>query len=215
MTVSLPVLAKSATPLILAGLVLSYCCSLSVTGAEPDAPPALSRAIVLTLDGLFMRPPVHEPVANGRDTILAVSVVAADGSTSFLSAEDFKRLGLAVKELLPQTITLANQVLEKAEVVEHRDKRGVITHTELRSENSLLASAVLSPKFLAQFRTTIGAKLKVIIPSRTKIFVFPPATVPPIEEEVRAEFRTALQPVSLEILELDRSGITVAGTLRP
>lgn len=182
---------------------------------QPDERGVWQRALALTIDAAFMRPPVSEPLAGAKDTVLSVSVVEASGAAKWLDAEDLKRIGGGLDQFLPATAALAGKMLEKTPPRFERDRDGVIRYGVIEGESPFVASVVLAPGFLALFRDTIGPSLEVVIPSRNKVFVFPPGEAPEHEEMLWREFRSALEPVSLEVFEITRSGIRAAGTLRP
>lgn len=180
-----------------------------------DGRGVLKKAIVLTLDAAFMRPPVAEPLAGARDTVVSVSVAEAPGAVRWLDAEDFKRFGGGLDQFLPATAALAAKLLDQTPPRYERDPDGVISFGVLESDSPLLASVIFAPGFPAVFRDTIGPLLEIVIPSRRKVFVFPPGDAQAHEQTLWREFRSAEEPVSLEVFEVSRRGIRVTGTLRP
>lgn len=180
-----------------------------------DGRGVLQKAIVLTLDAAFMRPPVAEPLAGARDTVVSVSVAEAPGAVRWLDAEDFTRFGGGLDQFLPATAALAAKLLDQTPPRYERDADGVIAFGVLESGSPLLASVIFAPGFPAVFRDTIGPVLEIVIPSRRKIFVFPPGDARAHEERIWREFRSAEDPVSLEVFEVSRRGLRVIGTLRP
>ncbi len=187
----------------------------SVSMVAKDERGVWQRAVALTLDARFMRPPISEPFANARDTVLSVSVVEPSGETKWLAAEDFERFGGTLEQLLPATVALTTKLLEKHPPRFERDRDGVIRYGVIEGQSSFIASVLLAPGFLALFRDTIGPVLEVVIPSRNKIFVFPSGEASEHEEMLWREFRGAFEPVSLEVFEVSKSGTRAIATFRP
>ncbi len=172
-------------------------------------------AVVLLVDGLFMRPPVFELLANAEQTILSPAILAPDGQSRYLDEDGFKTLGLSFEEMLPQTVTLANQLLKQITPVFERDQDQVIAFALLESKSPFVSSLLLSKELLSTFRQTLGGRIHAVVPSRNKLFLFPPGEALLHEERLRREFRSALYPVSLEVFEISRRGLMAVGTLRP
>ncbi|MFQ3577726.1 MAG: hypothetical protein SNJ52_01785 [Verrucomicrobiia bacterium] len=195
-----------------------FCLTCHDTGWARDekAEPTRERvAMVLLVDALFMRPPVYELLANAEQTIITPAVLTPDGQCVYVDEAGFKALGLTFEEMLPQTVALANQLLKEISPVFERDENQVISFALLESGSPFASSLLLSNQLLSTFRQTLGGRIHVVVPSRSKLFLFPPGEAPLHEERLRLEYRTALYPVSLEVFEISRRGLTAVGTLRP
>jgi hypothetical protein len=94
-----------------------------------------------------------------------------------------------------------------------RDRKQVIQYAELRSEQPIVASAVLAPKFLALFKDTLGEKVLLVVPNRFTAYVFP-ALASNYQEYwpmVFEAYRATAWPVSVEVFEVSAEGLRTAG----
>ena len=94
-----------------------------------------------------------------------------------------------------------------------RNKRQVIEYAMIRSPHPIVASAILSPKFLDLFESTLGPKVIVAIPNRFVAYVFPAlaSNYRDYAPLIYSEYRETAAPVSVEAFEFSKDGIRAIG----
>lgn len=159
-----------------------------------------------------MHAPVAVPLSGGQRTELALGLLGKDGLESFSKAA-FDALGQSREQVLAVARENAATDLAGISVRYERDRNKVIQYAELTSQKPIVASAVVSPKLLALFKDTLGDEVLLVVPSRFAAYVFPKLAsryreyYPLIFEAYRA----TAWPVSVEVFELDESGVHAIG----
>lgn len=116
-------------------------------------------------------------------------------------------------ELDAATLKMAAEWLRslKPELVRGKDR--VLHYAVLRSESVPVAATVLAREFWVKFEPMFGAKMRVVIPNRQTVFIFPDLardlrTFGPVVLEA---WRSRWPKVSLEVLEVDGKGLRAVG----
>ena len=77
-----------------------------------------------------------------------------------------------------------------------------------------MAATVLAPEFWKQFEETFGPKMRVVIPNRQTVFVFPDleSDLDQYSRMVIEAWRSRWPKVSLEVFELSEKGLSAMGS---
>jgi hypothetical protein len=160
------------------------------------------------LEPKSMRAPVSLPIKRATRTELAFGKLTSEGLEAFPKGTPPATIGLFD---LAATNAAADLASLKPRYV--RDRQKVIQYAELRSDQPIVASAVLAPKFLSLFRSTLGDTVLVVVPSRYVAYVFPQLATHyqdyyPLVFEA---YRETAYPVSVEVFEFSKDGIRAMG----
>jgi len=179
-------------------------------GAEEAA----AKRAGLIFEGSFEGPEVAR-LPEGAKLTLLVPFYEWDYGVRPFTREKWDSEGLTWDRIVQVGTQVADAVVESMEIELVRDDREVIELAVVRSEDPFLTSAILSPKFPARFRETLGERLQVVLIDRYALYVFPavggaladfgPALVDKFDE-------TAF-PVSLEVFLVEESGVRVVGEI--
>jgi hypothetical protein len=178
---------------------------ISLGSMSADESPAVARA---WLEAKAMHTPIALPIDGAQRTEIAFGTLGEDGLEPFAkgAVEANGELFVAAREAAAADLaTLAPRYV--------RDRRKVIQYAELSSMRPIVASAVLAPKFLAQFHNTLGDSVLVVVPSRYTAFVFPQLASRYQEYYplVFEAYRATAYPVSVELFEFSVRGIRAMG----
>jgi len=183
-------------------------CLVNVSLAEPIP----DGGWHLLLEPKFMQREVVFQIRNAQRTVLAPA--KRDGNDYlFPTREQFAALELDWSKVSKLAASEADADLASLRPHYVRDKKKVIRYAELRSDRPIVASAVLSVKFPALFKETLGDRLLVAVPNRFTAFVFAPLAsdyqqyAPMIYEAYRA----TPYPVSVELFEFSADGLKTVG----
>jgi hypothetical protein len=181
---------------------------VTATAAEPSGDPRWH----LLLEPKFMRREVVFEIPHAQRTVLAPAQRSGN-EYLFPARQQFAALNLDWSKVRTLAAAGADADLASLEPRYVRDGKKVIRYAELRSDRPIVASAVLSAKFLALFKDTLGDKLLVVVPNRFTAYVFASLAsdyqqyAPMVYEAYRA---TAF-PVSVELFELSAEGLKAVG----
>lgn len=164
------------------------------------------------LEPKFMRPPVNGPIAGAERTVIAAGV-KGEGDPAYLLQPQFDALKLPWTQFLAKARVHCDADLEAVKVEFTRDKKKVIQFAAVTAPEPIVASAVLSPKFLDRFRETIGDKLLVVVPSRYRAYVFPrlASSYEQYSPMIFEAYRSSAYPVSVEVFEVSAEGWKAIG----
>jgi hypothetical protein len=158
------------------------------------------------LEAKFMGAQVSAQVENAQRTLLAGGRLEG-GQFVGVTRKEWQRTGLSWKGLEELAKAGAEADLKRVEAIFVRDNRNVIEFVELRSSQSLVASAVLAPQLGSRFADTLGEDLLVAVPSRSRAFIFPKhgLELSKYSAMVWEAYGETAYPVSVELFEW-RSG---------
>ena len=168
--------------------------------------------LFVLIEPKFMKAPVSAPITAAEKTEMVAAIMGESG-VAYLKRADFDALKMDWAAFAEKARASAEAELKTVTTEYTRDRRKVILYAIVRSPRSLIASAVLAPKFFNLFKNTLGEKVLVVIPNRTTAYVFPALAsnyqeyAPLIFEAYRA---TAF-PVSKEVFELSGDGLKAVG----
>jgi hypothetical protein len=161
----------------------------------------------------FMGHQVAQPIPDAKKTVLAVAQVTTIG-IEFPSRERWADLGIAEAALLESSRKLAAGWLAQLKPEFTRDKKKVVQFAVLQSGEVPVAATVLAPEFWRQFEEIFGPKMRVVIPNRQTVFVFPDVgtDLDQYAPMVIQAWRSRWPKVSLEVLELSEKGLRAIGS---
>ncbi len=170
----------------------------------------------LLIEPRFMRNKAAKPVKDSQKTDIVAARISTFGP-EVLQPEDFKELGLEWDAFAAKAAATATSHFKslKTKIRIFRDSRGIAEYAVLETnDDPLVASSVFSPEFLQFFKKSFGDRFLVAIPDRTTIFVFPRGmdTFKEFGPDITNRYLSATYPCSLELLELDKTGLRAIGS---
>jgi hypothetical protein len=167
---------------------------------------------ILLPEPRFMGHQVTQPIAGAKSTVLAVGRITEEGP-NFARSETWKMLGISDEQVLAATRKQAATWLQGMEPRLVRDRRKVVEYGVLESENVPVAATVLAPEFWTRFEGVFGPKMRVVIPNRQTVYIFPDLvgdlqTYTPM---VMQAWRSRHPKVSLEVFEVTEKGLRAIG----
>jgi len=188
--------------------IVLFCLQLSSMAGDV----ADEHAWRVWLDPKSMHAAASTPIGGAKRTLIAGGYRGEDDLMAF-SKEEFASLNLEWDGFVAKARTncASDLALLKPHYVRNRKK--VIVYAELTSDQPVVASAVLAPKFLDLFADTLGPKVLVVVPNQFTAYVFPAlvSDYQDYEPMVRQAFGATAHPVSMEVLEFSAEGIKAVG----
>ncbi len=181
--------------------------------ASAQAPESQWR---IWLEPKVIHAPVSMRIAGSKETEM-VAGIRDSLSDDCLTKNQWEALKVSQEAFFKIAQLNANADLASLKPQFVRDSKKVIEYAVLSSEKAIVASAVLGTKFLAMFEATLGDKLLVVVPSRSKAFVFPKlaSEYAQYASVVIEAYQNADFPVSLEVFEVSAEGWKVIGIYEP
>ncbi len=167
----------------------------------------------VSLEPRFTRAAASAPVTAAQRTDFAGGVASEDGVITFSRAQ-WEGLGISWDDFFTKARAQSASDLASLKPKFVRDRRTkVIEYATLCSEQPIIATAVLAPKFLALFADTLGPTVLVAVPNRYTAFVFPKlaSNYETLAASVIAAYHATVYPVSLEVFEFGPGGIRAVG----
>lgn len=159
-------------------------------------------------------PKVFAPIEGAKKAVLAPAFEWEYGVRLF-SKEKWLAQKYDWATYQEEALRHADSLVEALKPEFRRDARGVIDYALVLSDDPFLSSILFSRKLLPYFEAKLGKRLRVAVPDRTTLYVFPadggklegygPALVEKFEE--------ARYPVTLEVFLVDETGVRVIGEL--
>ena len=158
------------------------------------------------------RAPVTLPLAGAARTVFCAGFLGEEGLRPMTKAER-AAMGIGMERFAARARENAAADLAGLKPRYERNRKQVIAYAELHSEQPIVASAVLAPKFLELFKDTLGEKVLVAVPNRFTAFVFPPlaGSYEDYGPMVLAALRATAWPVSVEVFEISAEGVRCVG----
>ncbi len=159
-----------------------------------------------------MKAPVSMPIAASEKAEL-VAAIMGETEVAYLSRADFDATKMDWAAFTEKARENAEAELKTMTTEYKRDRKKVILYAKLQSPRSLIASAILAPKFLDLFKNTLGEKVLIVIPNRTTAYVFPAlaSNYQDYAPMIFEAYRATPFPVSREVFELSPSGLKAVG----
>jgi hypothetical protein len=181
---------------------------LSIFSAFAEETAAPDPAVRAWLEAKSMHVPVALPIVGAQRTEIALGRLTPDGLEAFPKSETADDGALFAAGRANAAADLATLTPRYV-----RDRRKVIQYAELTSTQPIVASAVLAPKFLDLFKSTLGDSVLVVVPSRYSAYVFPQLATHYREYYplIFAAYEETAFPVSVEVFELSTKGIRAVG----
>lgn len=188
-------------------------------GADAQAPvPAKPnpKNFRLLLEPRFQAPPVWELVTGAKETGIAAGILDKNNTPRFLRPEELKLAQIDFATFRRDTMVHIDKLLDdtKPRRVLAKDGKSS-THCIYHGKSPLIASLVLTPKLRDRHTKEYGETLLAVAPDRYTLVVLP---ADPDILEGRAEllagiFDQSVYPISLEVFQIDATGIRVVGNL--
>jgi hypothetical protein len=160
----------------------------------------------------FMGHKVTRPIAGSKTTVLATALLDRYGP-EFPSKEAWEMKGIADEVVAKRTRELAAQWLQEVKPEFQRDKKKVLQYARLEATDRPLAAIVFTPEFWRRFEETFGPKMRVTVPNRHTIFIFPDfgEDLQQYAPMVLRAWYSDHPKVSLEVFQVLERGATATG----
>ena len=191
-------IARLAALLVLGGLCLG------VVQAED--------AWVLLPEPSFMGRKVMQPLAGAKKTVLAAAKFTASGA-EFPTREEWAATGQTDETLLAAGKKQASAWWQQIKPELFRDTHKVVQYARIDSDKVPASATVLAPEFWKHFEGIFGPKMRVVMPNRSTVFVFPDVAIDldAYTKMVMRAWRSREAKVSLEVFELSEKGLRAIG----
>lgn len=180
---------------------------LGVTGIAGAAEPW-----ILLPEPKFMGYQVTRPIPSAKATVLVAAQVGFYG-TEYARSEGWQTAGVTDEVLWAETRKAAAEWLKKVTPEYVRNRQKVVQFAVLRSSEVPVAVTVLAPEFWKQFEEVFGPKMRVVVPNRNTVYVFPD-----LESDLNAytpmvmkAWKSEAPKVSLEVFQLTDKGLKAVG----
>jgi hypothetical protein len=185
---------------------------LTVVGALLIARADAADTWLLLPEPSFMGHQVTRPIPGAKSTVLAVAKLT-DLGPEYARTEQWKSLGVTDETVTAATQQQASEWLKQLTPEFSRNKRKVVEYAVLKSDKIPVAATVLTPEFWHRFEGTFGPKMRVIIPNRNTVFIFPDVgeDIQPHAAMVIDAWRSSAPKVSLEVFQLTERGLRAIG----
>ena len=134
----------------------------------------------------------------------------------FARREQWQTLRIDDDAVLAATRKQAAKWLSQVKPEYTRDKKKIVEYATIHSEAMPVAATVLAPEFWRMFEDVFGPKMRVVIPNRHTVYVFPD-----LEGDLDQHARMVIQAwrsrwpkVSLEVFELSERGLRAVGAFQ-
>ena len=160
----------------------------------------------------FMGHQVTRPIPGAKATVIAVAKTTELGP-EFARAEQWKSLGVTDEAVTAAAQQQAAEWLKQTTTEFSRNKRKVVEYAVVQSDKVPVSATVLAPEFWRRFEETFGPKMRVVIPNRHTVYIFPDLGedlqqyAPMILEAWRSQY----PKVSLEVFQLTERGLRAIG----
>lgn len=162
----------------------------------------------------FMGFEITRPVEGAKKTALVVTR-KGEFSLRYYTKALWEAENLDWDTAWPAAMATADGIVDKLEIKWIRDDNDVALYAAIQSDNPFLSSALFSKKFLPLFEAQLGARVLVIVPDRSSIYVFPKfgGKLTEFAPGLAERYEQAVSKVSLEIFEVSESGCQVIGSI--
>ena len=167
---------------------------------------------VLLPEPTFMGHQVTRPIPGAKSTVLAVARFT-DVGPEYARTEQWKTLGITDESVTAATHQQASEWLKQTSPEFIRNKRKVVEYAVIQSDKVPVAATVLTPEFWHRFEGTFGPKMRVVIPNRNTVYIFPDVAedLQPHAGLIIDAWRSEAPKVSLEVFQLTEKGLQAIG----
>jgi hypothetical protein len=160
----------------------------------------------------FMGHQVTQPIPGAKRTVLAAAQMGNFG-IEFARREPWDALGVTDSALLEAARKQAAEWLKQLKPDLVRNEQKVVQYATLQSDSVPVAATVLAPEFWRQFEEVFGPNMRVVIPNRHTVFIFPDleGDLTQYSRMVIEAWRSRWPKVSLEVFELTERGLKAVG----
>jgi hypothetical protein len=160
----------------------------------------------------FMGHQITQPIPGSKNTVLAAAHLTGFG-VEFARREEWQKLAIDEATLSGATRKQTAEWLKQLKPEFIRDKKKVVQYGRIVSESVPVAAVVLSPDFWQQFSEVFGPKMRVVIPNRQTLFIFPDldGNLDRHARMVIEAWRSRWPKVSLEMFEVSEHGLRAVG----
>lgn len=156
--------------------------------------------------------PVTFPVPGAKSTVLAPAKVGEFG-IEFATVAGWLGANLDEDGVKAATRRLASGWLRRVKPELVRNSKKVVEYAVLQSATIPVSAVVFAPEFAKQLEDVFGPGMKVVIPNRHTVFVFPAVAV---DYSVHAPmvleaWRSSAPKASLEVFEVGEGGLKAVG----
>jgi hypothetical protein len=188
----------------------------SISQAAPKPGLADGERFVVLVEPSFMRPPVSRPFAGSREAVLALCVMDRLGEVRYATAAEAPAIDTEWETYLAATREEVRQSLDGASPSVYRGRGEVVQYAWIESELPLTATMILAPNLIEKFKDLFGDNFRVVIPSRRTLYVLPGlgSDIEDFATKFQRIYEAALNPVSLEVFNVEKDRIQAAGTFK-
>jgi hypothetical protein len=167
---------------------------------------------VLLPEPKFMGHKVTQPLAGAKTTVLAAAKFTRFGA-EYPTLQEWVATGQTDDMLVAAGKKQASAWWAQIRPELVRDKRKVVQYARLQSDKIPAAATVLAPEFWKYFEGIFGPRMRVVMPNRATVFVFPDVAIE-LDEYTRMvmrAWRSEAPKVSLEVFEVSEKGLRAIG----
>lgn len=199
--------------LLRAVLTVAFCIAALHFSAQSEEGGKAKR-IGFILEGSFESPEIYRLPEGAAKTILVPFYEWDYGVRNFTQKTwDEKKMNW---ERFDKTATaLADKLAEGVELDVVRNDNDVVEYILIENEDPFLSSILTSGKLLPRVKDMLGDRVHALVVDRNIVYLFP-AAGNPIQSygaSLVEDFLAADLPVSLEVFQLDRTGLRAIGEL--
>lgn len=170
----------------------------------------------LLLEPRFQAPPVWELVTGAKETGVAAGIVGKNGEPRFLRPEELKLAQIDFAAFRRDTMVHIDKLFDDTKPRRVLAKDGkTSTHCIYHAKSPLIASIVFSTKLRDRHKQEYGETLLAVAPDRYTLVIMPadPDILEGRSELLASIFDQSVYPISLEVFQIDATGIRVVGNL--
>lgn len=162
-----------------------------------------------------MQPEFREPVPGSTRILRTVARLTSDNSIELLTADEVKALEDSEPSWRQEAVLRADRLVAGLDSDTVRDSQGVILAIVLDGESPVTCSALFSAELVRQYEDLLGPEFYVAVPTRFRLYLFPKlaSRIAEFAPAVLSDYRVSPHPVSTEVMEVSREGVSVVGQL--
>ncbi|KAB2642663.1 MAG: hypothetical protein DVB29_07115 [Verrucomicrobia bacterium] len=164
------------------------------------------KETILLLEPSFLHHPISTLIPGAKKTVITAAWVEKKSSTiSFLEPSWNTTRNAFMNRFVQGGRQTLSEHLSSLHPRLLRDEHQVIQVAIIDAEDPLTASTILAPDFGQQFMMLFGPEMLIAVPSANRIYIFSKlaSSIEMIAPAIRDDYKLSINPVSLEIFELD------------
>ncbi|MDH4470614.1 MAG: hypothetical protein QE493_06585 [Verrucomicrobiae bacterium] len=166
----------------------------------------IKKQPILLLEPSFLHHPISTLIPGAKKTVITAAWVEKKSSTiSFLEPSWNTTRNAFMNRFVQGGRQTLSEHLSSLHPRLLRDEHQVIQVAIIDAEDPLTASTILAPDFGQQFMMLFGPEMLIAVPSANRIYIFSKlaSSIDMIAPAIRDDYKLSINPVSLEIFELD------------